>query len=142
MNPLLLGGLFDVAKSIITKIWPDPAQQAEAQFKLLQLQESGELARLAAATDLAKMQIAVNIEEAKSSSFFVSSWRPAAGWICVIGLGYAAIIEPIMRFVATMVGYLGVFPLIDTDLTLQILLGMLGLASARSWDKSKGVASK
>ena len=33
MNPLLLGPLFDVAKSIIGRIWPDPAQQAEAQMK-------------------------------------------------------------------------------------------------------------
>jgi len=86
-------------------------------------------------------QIAVNTEEAKSSSLFVSGWRPATGWVCNFALAYAAIIDPLMRFVCTQAGYVGTYPTIDTSITMQVLLGMLGLAGMRSFDKKHGVAS-
>jgi len=88
-------------------------------------------------------QIAVNAEEAKSASVFVSGWRPAVGWTCCTALAYVAIVEPVARFAASVwFGYTGAFPAIDTTITMQILLGMLGLAGARSFEKHKGVASK
>jgi len=62
--------------------------------------------------------------------------------VCGFGLGYVAIIEPIARFVATMTGYTGAFPAIDTTLTMQVLIGMLGLGGLRSLDKFNGVAAK
>lgn len=88
-------------------------------------------------------QIEVNKEEAKSSSFFVSGWRPFIGWGCGIAFIYSALIEPISRFVATTIFmYSGAFPVIDTDLTMQVMLGMLGLGAMRSYEKKSGVASK
>lgn len=86
-------------------------------------------------------QIAVNAEEAKSANVFVSGWRPAVGWVCATAFAYVAVIEPIARF-AAQVGfkYAGQFPAIDTTLTLQVLGGLLGLASLRSFDKVKGTA--
>lgn len=86
-------------------------------------------------------QIAVNQEEAKSSSLFVAGWRPYTGWICGNALAYVAIVEPVARFVATMQGYHGPFPAIDTTMTLQVLMGMLGLGYLRSQDKKNGTAS-
>ena len=50
------------------------------------MHQRGELAELAAATELAKAQIGVNAEEAKHSSVFVAGWRPAIGWTCAISL--------------------------------------------------------
>ena len=41
-----------------------------------------------------------------------------------------------------MLGYTSAFPVIDTTITMQVLMGMLGLAGMRSYDKAKGVASK
>lgn len=83
-------------------------------------------------------QISVNAEEAKSASLFVAGWRPACGWIGALALGYASIIEPVMRFVAVMAGYAGVFPAIDTTITMQVLFGILGLGAFRSIDKKTG----
>ena len=81
-------------------------------------------------------QISVNVEEAKSQNLFVAGWRPAVGWIGAAGLAYAAILEPLLRFITSVgFGYTGVFPVIDTMLTLQVLLGILGLGAMRSWDK-------
>jgi len=86
-------------------------------------------------------QISVNTEEAKSSSMFVAGWRPAVGWIGAFSLGYSAIAEPILRFIA-QVGfkYLGAFPIIDTSITMQILFGMLGIGVMRSYDKKQGTS--
>ena len=139
MNPLLLSGLFDLGKGLIDRLFPDPAAKAAAQLELLKMQQAGELAQLAAETDLAKLQIQTNIEEAKSTNWWVAGWRPAIGWVCGAGLAYAALVEPFARFAAKVwFGYTGDFPAIDTDLTLQILMGMLGLGAMRSVEKIKG----
>ena len=139
MNPLLLSGLFDLGKGLIDRLFPDPAAKAAAQLELLRMEQTGALAQLAAETDLAKLQIQTNIEEAKSTNWWVAGWRPAIGWVCGAGLAYAALVEPFARFAAKVwFGYTGDFPVIDTDLTLQILMGMLGLGAMRSVEKIKG----
>ena len=139
MNPLLLSGLFDLGKGLIDRLFPDPAQKAAAALELARMQQTGELAQLAAETDLAKLQIQTNIEEAKSTNWWVAGWRPAIGWVCGAGLAYAALIEPFARFIAKVwFGYVGDFPIIDTNLTMQILMGMLGLGAMRSIEKIKG----
>jgi hypothetical protein len=138
MNPLLLSGLFDLGKGLIDRLFPDPAAKAQAQLELLKMQQTGDLAQLAADTDLSKLQIQVNIEEAKSTNWFVAGWRPFVGWICGAGLAYVAIFEPIARFVAKVFfSYAGDFPVINTDLTMQVLMGVLGLGAMRSVEKVK-----
>jgi hypothetical protein len=133
-----LGSLFDFGGKIIDKLFPDPQKAQEAKIELYKLQLSGELATLAAETDITKGQLAVNVEEAKSEKLFVAGWRPFVGWIGGIGLAYAAIVEPVARFVATVgFGYLGGFPVLDTTITMQILFGLLGLGAMRSFDKKQ-----
>ena len=140
MNPLLLSGLFDLGKGLIDRLWPDPAQKAAAALELARMQQTGELAQLAAETDLAKLQVQVNLEEAKSANWFVAGWRPFIGWTCGCGLAYVSIIEPLARFSAQVwFHYTGSFPIIDTTITMQVLLGMLGLAAARTVEKVKNV---
>ena len=88
-------------------------------------------------------QVEINKIEAASGSLFVSGGRPFVVWVCAFALAYAAVIEPIARFVATVgFAYSGPFPVIDTDLTMQVLLGLLGLGAYRSVEKIKGVASQ
>ena len=143
MNPLLLGGIFDIGKSLIERFFPDPEKKAAAQLELLKMQQNGDLAQLAAATDLAKLQIQTNVEEAKSTNWFVAGWRPFVGWVCGLGLAYVALIEPLARFAAQVwFKYTGGFPVIDTSLTMQVLLGMLGLGAMRSLEKVKGSEDK
>lgn len=95
--------------------------------------------KLDQAVDLA--QIEVNKAEAASTNWFVAGGRPAVLWICAAALAYVAILDPIARFVAQVgFDYTGPFPTIDTDITLQVLLGLLGLSGMRSFEKHKGVA--
>jgi|TARA_R110000824_G_scaffold214580_1_gene400788 hypothetical protein len=92
------------------------------------------------ATKLAELQAKINEVEASHRSIFVAGWRPFTGWLAAVGLGYAVFLEPLLRFVAKLNGYEGEFPIINTTITMQVLLGMLGLGGLRSWEKSKGVA--
>ena len=85
-----LTAVLDIGGKIIDKLWPNPADREAAKFKLFELQQSGELAVLAAETDLAKAQIAVNEAEAKSASLFTAGWRPAIGWTCGVSLLYVS----------------------------------------------------
>ncbi len=123
-----------LADSAIKRIWPDATEIEKA--KLTQLSQE-----LQNQFNLVMGQIDINKIEATSTSLFVSGWRPAVGWICGFALGYSAILEPIARFTAVVViGYAGQFPTINTDMTLQILGGLLGLAGLRTFDKFKGTA--
>ena len=134
-----LAALLEVGGKILDKVLPDPAAKAAAQLELLKLQQNGELAQLAATTDLAKLQIQTNQEEAKTGNVFIAGWRPFIGWICGLGLLYVSLVEPIGRFIATVFfHYSGAFPVINTDITMQVMMGMLGLAAARTVEKVKG----
>ena len=138
MNPLFIAPILEIGKGIINRLFPDPAAAAAAQLELLKMQQNGDLAQLAADTDLAKLQIQTNIAEA-AGNWFTAGWRPCMGWVCGAGLAYAALIEPFARFIAKVwFGYVGDFPVIDTNLTMQILMGMLGLGAMRSVEKIKG----
>lgn len=129
----------DMGKAAIERLWPDPNKRAEELRKLEELRQAGDLARLQAHVSLLTGQMEINKAEGQHKSLFVAGWRPAVGWIGGFSLAYAAILEPLMRFIATIAGYEGTFPEIDTNLTLQVLLGMLGLGAMRSFDKTKGV---
>lgn len=141
MNPIT-DTLVGIGMKLIDRIIPDPAQKAAAQLEILKMNQTGELAQLAADTDLAKAQIAVNAVEAASNKTFIAGARPFVLWGCGFSMLYVGLFEPIMRFVATVIyHYAGTFPVIDTTVTLQVLLGLLGLGALRSVDKKNGVAS-
>jgi|TARA_B110000858_G_scaffold182445_1_gene221875 hypothetical protein len=92
-------------------------------------------AQLEMAGKLAEVQTKINEAEASHRSVFVAGWRPFIGWVCGIGLGYAVFLEPLLRFTFTVKGWTVDFPEINTNVTMQVLLGMLGLAGARSYEK-------
>ncbi|MAO21766.1 MAG: hypothetical protein CMJ25_13540 [Phycisphaerae bacterium] len=133
-----LTAALDVGKSLIEKIWPDPVKQSEEIRKLQELHQKGDLAVLNAEVQLLLGQINVNAAEAKHKSIFVAGWRPFVGWVCGFGLLYASVIEPLMRFIATVNDYTGTFPVLDTTITMQVLIGMLGLGVMRTKEKQDG----
>jgi len=132
-----LSALFDLGKTAIEKIWPDPTKRAHELRLLEELKQKGELAELNAHVQLLQGQMTINMEEAKHKSVFVAGWRPFVGWVGGFSLAYVSILEPLMRFVAAMMGYAGEFPIIDTTLNMQVLMGMLGIAGMRSFDKKQ-----
>ena len=133
MDPI--SAALDLGTALINKLFPDPIQAADAKLKLLELQQSGELATMTAQTD-------INKEEAKSTNWFVAGARPFILWICGFAMLYCTLIEPILRFVATVLfGYSGSFPVIDSNFTMQVMFGILGLGAYRSYEKVKNAES-
>ena len=127
--------LTSILPSLLDKLFPDPEKANEAKLKLFELQQSGALAELQAATDLAKGQLAINTEEAKSANLFVSGWRPSVGWCCSIALFYEFLARP----VAIGLGY-GSFPDLDMGDLNSLLFALLGIGGLRTIEKIKKVA--
>ena len=115
----------DIGGKLIDKLWPDPAQRDAAKLRLLELQQAGELA-----------QISVNQEEAKSSSLFVSGWRPSIGWVCSVACAWNWIGLPVAKFAVLFLGYAAI-DMSPANLSemMPILLGMLGLGGLRTIEK-------
>jgi len=87
--------------------------------------------------EIAKAQIEVNKEEAKSRSWWIAGWRPATGWICALAMGYHFIIQPLLIFFLALFGMKMDLPSFDMDTLMTVLLGMLGLGGLRSFEKHK-----
>ena len=127
-----IGGMVTSVREAITgeKI-KDPVEMAKVELQLQQLENA-----------LSTGQLEINKAEAQHPNIFIAGWRPFVGWIGGLSLAYIAIIEPIMRFVATLNGYTGGFPTIDTTITMQVLLAMLGIGGMRSFDKMRKTDTK
>ena len=144
MNPLVISGLFSAAQSLIERFFPDPAAKAAAQLELLKMQQNGDLAQLAAETDLAKLQIQTNVEEAKHANIFISGWRPAVGWTCAAAFAYSYVLLPFAQFLVftfgttAMAEQLKLAPTLELSEMLPVLFGMLGLGGLRTVEKVKG----
>jgi hypothetical protein len=131
LDPFTAG--FDLIKTGLDKFFPDADTELKGKLEAAASEINN-------AYQLQLSQLEINKVEAGSTSLFVAGWRPAIGWVCGVSLLYAALVEPIARFIATVLfTYTGMFPIINTELTLQILLGLLGLAGMRSFEKSKGI---
>lgn len=125
--------LLDIGGKVIDRIWPDPAQAAQAKFELFKLQQSGELAQMAG-------QMEINKVEAASESLLVAGWRPFIGWICGAGCAWNWILLPIAKFVMAALGNPIEFEPADLTEMLPLLFGLLGLGYMRTHEKVKGVA--
>jgi uncharacterized membrane protein len=77
-------------------------------------------------------QLEINKADARGN-WFQSSWRPATAWVCVAGFTVNFLISPL----AVPFGI--VIPQTDTAVMMPVLLGLLGLTGARSYERVKGV---
>ena len=138
MTPLI-GGLIDAGLKVLDRVLPDPTQKAAAQLELLKLQQAGEFKALEADLQLALAQTEVNKVEAASPDLFKSGWRPGAGWICVLGLAYQFLAQPLAAWASAINGWPVPSVLALGDL-YGLLFGMLGLGAYRSVERVKGKA--
>jgi len=80
--------LIPVIGNVLDKVIPDPAAQADAKLKLMELAQKGELTEMTTKADIIKA-------EASSESWLAQSWRPImmltfGALIVARWLGYAA----------------------------------------------------
>jgi hypothetical protein len=140
VNPLLIGPLFELVSKGLDRWFPDPAEKAKVQLDLLQMQQAGDFKELEAQVQLSLAQTKINEIEAASSNSFAATWRPAAGWVCVLGLGYEFLLRPLLPWVLTVAQVPGVPALPSLDAVLfELIAAMLGLGGMRSWERGHRV---
>jgi len=91
------------------------------------------------AQEIAKGQMAINQVEAAHKSLFISGWRPALGWVAVLGMFGNYITIPFTNFAMALLEIDITIPLIPLETMMPIVMGMLGLGGLRTYEKHKGV---
>lgn len=137
----MLNVLIPAVASLLDKVLPDANAAADAKLKVLELAQKGELAVLDADLKLALGQIEVNKTEAASHDWFRAGWRPATGWVCVVGLGYEFLLRPLLPWIVSLFGAnVPPLPAIDNEALMVLLTGMLGLGGLRTFERVRGKA--
>lgn len=131
MNPLI-APIFGLVGTVIDRLIPNKAEAEKAKLEMAAALQAQEF-------QIQIEQIKVNAAEAASTNWFVAGGRPFIMWICGFAMAYVSVLEPIARFTAKVLfGYDGEFPVIDTEITMQVLFGILGLGAYRTAEKIKG----
>jgi phenylpyruvate tautomerase PptA (4-oxalocrotonate tautomerase family) len=129
----LLGKLVDPVSNILDKVVEDKDQKARLAHEIATMAERH-------AQELAKGQIDINKEEAKSRNIFIAGWRPFVGWTCGLALFWHFLGLPVTLFIT---GWFSLqhppLPEFDMQSLMTVLLGMLGLGGMRTFEKFKGI---
>ena len=143
MNPLAIGGIVEAVGKLADDLFTSDEERMAADIELRKL--GIEERRIDA--QLAQGQMAINQAEARHPSVFVSGWRPAVGWVCVLALAYQFLAYPLLLWGWATLQAKGVIPqaldappMLDTSALYTVLFGILGLGTLRSFEKTKGVA--
>ena len=121
----LLTSLIGPATQLLDKVIEDKDQKAQLAHDIATMAERHSQEAL-------KAQLEINKLDAKGN-WFQSSWRPLAGYACVMGLIVNHLVSPIAA------GFGVTIPQADASVMMPLLLGMLGLGGARSFERIKGV---
>jgi len=131
MNPLILGPLFEMGKTLLDRFVPDPEAKRQAEAEFLRMAAEGELKQVIA-------QLEINAREAQHASVWVAGWRPYFGWVGGTAFAYVGIIKPLLTWYATIRGW-PIPPEIDLEFLWVVVSGLLGIGGLRTFEKTKGV---
>lgn len=130
-----IGNIADGVAGAIDRFVETDEEKKAAELLLIKMQQEPD-----------KWQVEVNKIEAGHRSLFVAGWRPGAGWVCVAGLAYAAILRPLFIFTLKVIAIftevpeaLLSLPVADTASLMTLLFAMLGLSSMRTHEKKHGL---
>jgi hypothetical protein len=118
-----LNSLIAPVTGLLDKFIPDADTKQKIAHEIATMSERH-------AQEIALAQIEVNREEAKGN-WFQAGWRPATGWVCVLGFAVNFLVSPLAA------GFGVDIPQADTSTMLPVLMGMLGLGGLRSFEKTK-----
>jgi hypothetical protein len=131
MIPVL--SILEIGAKLLDKAIPDKDAREKAQAELLKAAQSQDF-------QLSLAQIKVNEEEAKSENLFKSGWRPAIGWICVLGLFYNFVLYNLLLWSVATFNIAITPPALMSDILMELVFALLGLGSLRTFEKLKGIA--
>jgi hypothetical protein len=122
----LVGQLIGPVSGLLDKFIPDADQKAALAHEISTMSEKH-------FQEVQLQQIEVLKLDAKGN-WFQSSWRPLAGYCCVMGLFVNFLVSPIAA------GFGVEIPQADAGVMMPLLLGMLGLSGGRTYERAKGVS--
>ena len=128
----MIDKLIGPVTGLLDKFIPDADTKAKLAHEVATMAQNH-------AQELAKAQLEVNKVEAAHKSLFVSGWRPAVGWVCVLGMFGNFITIPFSNFVLALFGIDIVIPLVPLETMMPVLMGMLGLGAMRTYEKKNAV---
>lgn len=132
--PAVVGAMLPFISELFDRLIPDKEARAKAKQEMTM-----ELIRIEAEQRME--QVKLNQVEAQHASIFVAGWRPFIGWVGGVSLLWTFLLHPFMVWTATVSGYEGTFPLLDTEELMALVMAMLGIGAMRSFDKMNGVAT-
>jgi len=122
----IVSQLIGPVSGLLDKFIPDADQKAALAHEISTMSEKH-------FQEIQLQQIEVLKLDAKGN-WFQSSWRPLAGYCCVMGLFVNFLVSPIAA------GFGVEIPQADAGVMMPLLLGMLGLSGGRTYERSKGVS--
>ena len=131
----LVDTLIGPVSSILDKFIEDKDQKAKLAHEIATMSERH-------ANEVVKAQLEINKTEAQHASVFVSGWRPAIGWVCCLGMAGNFLIIPFVNMALELMETGVLVPMIELDLMMPVLMGMLGLGAMRTVEKVKKVDRK
>jgi hypothetical protein len=129
----MIDKLIGPVTSLLDKFIEDKDQKARLAHEVATMAQKHAL-------ELSRAQLDVNRVEASHANLFVSGWRPAVGWVCVLGMAGNFMVIPFSNFVLALLEIPVKIPLIDTATMMPVLMGMLGLGTLRTYEKKAGVS--
>jgi hypothetical protein len=122
------GGLLKTGLKVVDELYESDEEKTQAKMTLAAIEAK-----------LKEKQLSINIQEAKHSSIFVAGWRPFIGWCCGIAIAWHWIGVSILQWIATATGSDITYPTFDLSQMYPIIMGMLGLGFARTYEKKQKV---
>lgn len=134
----IAAGVFDLGKTLIDRLITDPKANAEAQLKLMELDQTGRLTEL-------QLQMSAILAEANSADPWTSRARPSFLYLFYAIIAFMTMVAPAIGifYPDTMdLFFMNVgkgFTSIPQELWWAFSVGYLGYAGTKSFEAVKGV---
>ena len=128
----MIQALLPLIGNVIDKVVPDKNANEKAKREI-------EKSLTDNANKLLLAQTEINKTEAAHKNLFVAGWRPAIGWSCALGVFWLFIGHPLATWIAHLDGVAQTLPTIDSEILLELVFAMLGIAGLRTLEKVKGL---
>jgi len=139
MIPVVVAaGLFDLGKSLIDKLIPDPVANAEAQLKLMEMDQNGRLNEL-------QLQMSSIVAEANSQDPWTSRARPSFLYLFYAIVAFMVVAAPLIGVIYPEkmdLFFMNVtkgFNAIPEALWYTFTVGYLGYTGGKTFEAVKGV---
>ena len=132
LNKLLGGGLVDSVGKIVDELHTSEEEKAQAKIKLKELDNA-----------LNKAQTDINLADAKSTATGLGGllqriWRPLIGFSCALAIFWEFVLKQFIVF------FLAVFevetldlPSLDMSVLMPLVMSLLGMATLRTYEKTR-----